>query len=641
MDVVSTNEECIGCNKCIRSCPVLTANSAAGSGHVAVRPESCIACGACFRACEHDARIYYDDTERFFDDLNSGKQISVIVAPAFLANYPEEYRKILGYLKSLGVNHIYSVSFGADICTWGYLKYITEKHFYGGISQPCPAIVNYIEHYRPALLPYLMPVQSPMMCLAVYLKKYLHQNDSLAFISPCIAKEYEIRDENNAGLVEYNVTFQKLMQHIGKAYESATPYNDELEYGLGSIYPMPGGLRENVEHFLGKDKIVRQVEGETEAYRYLGEYEQRIHDKKPLPFMVDILNCSHGCIYGPATEPERRTDDVTLAIDRIRSEKTNHSDEKKGLFSKKTKNSDPWDTGLSTEERLANFMEEFKDLDLNDFLRKYTAKAVDVKTPSEDEENRIFMELGKDTTAKRHIDCECCGYKSCKDMVRAIYNGTNVKENCIHYLRDEAEKETDKVNQMLSEQKDANEKHEKDIVVVAESFAALTDNIGQMDEANEASANEATRLAGEIDGITQTCERLTESVKVMTDFMDAYKQTNADISSIAGQTNLLSLNASIEAARAGEAGRGFAVVAEEIGTLSNSTRTLINQNNDKGDEIIPKINSSITDIENVVSRINAMAQKVATIAANTEEISSQTTQLHDTAEEICDRVKSM
>lgn len=49
------------------------------------------------------------------------------------------------------------------------------------------------------------------------------------------------------------------------------------------------------------------------------------------------------------------------------------------------------------------------------------------------------------------------------------------------------------------------------------------------------------------------------------------------ISSIAEETNLLSLNASIEAARAGEAGRGFAVVASQIQKLADQSNESANQ----------------------------------------------------------------
>ena len=68
------------------------------------------------------------------------------------------------------------------------------------------------------------------------------------------------------------------------------------------------------------------------------------------------------------------------------------------------------------------------------------------------------------------------------------------------------------------------------------------------------------------------------------------------ISDIAGQTNLLSLNASIEAARAGEHGKGFAIVADEVRKLAEQSR----QSADQIEEIVRKL------IENSNSSVDAM-----------------------------------
>ena len=278
--LVFTNDKCIGCNKCISACPVIVANRAvkteAGLQRIEVDGEKCIACGACFDACEHGAREFADDTEAFFEALSKGEKLSVLWAPAFAANYPNEYRQILGGLKKLGVNRIISVSFGADITTWGYIRYITEHNFHGGISQPCPAIVNYIEHYIPELIPKLVPIQSPLMCAAVYAKKYLNITDKLAFISPCIAKKDEISDPNNKGYVSYNVTFDHLAKYAKQHNIKAEPAPNEIEYGLGSIYPMPGGLKENVYWFCGEEVFIRQIEGEKHAYDFLEDYKERV-----------------------------------------------------------------------------------------------------------------------------------------------------------------------------------------------------------------------------------------------------------------------------------------------------------------------------------------------------------------------------
>ena len=92
--LIFTNENCIGCNKCTHACScegACISREVDGKMRIEADPNRCVACGACLDVCEHNAREYLDDTERFFEDLKRGESISVLIAPAFKANYPKEY----------------------------------------------------------------------------------------------------------------------------------------------------------------------------------------------------------------------------------------------------------------------------------------------------------------------------------------------------------------------------------------------------------------------------------------------------------------------------------------------------------------------------------------------------------------------
>ncbi len=640
MGLVLTNDNCIGCNKCIGVCSAIGANVSVetedGENRIEVDQDRCIACGACLDACEHNAREYIDDTERFFEDLAKGEKISLLVAPAFLANYPGEYSKILGQLKALGANRIISISFGADITTWGYIKYITEHNFKGGISQPCPAVVGYIERYLPELIPMLNPVQSPMMCGAIYVKKYMHVDDRLAFISPCIAKKAEIEDPNNGGYVSYNLTFAHLVKYLKEHPVSGAPAVDEIEYGLGSIYPMPGGLKENVYWLCGEDTLIRQMEGERHMYDYLGRNKDRIKDKK-LPYLfIDALNCSSGCLYGPGTESRKTmNEDVFVEIQKIKTDSKNY--DKKSA----------WGRPATPQKRLAALNKQFAHLNLNDFMRKYTDRSdqCGYRVPTQAQLDSVFDDMLKTTEKKRNIDCCACGYPGCWIMASAIFNGFNRKENCVFYTRDVAHAEKEHVNSLMDEIQEAHDEAKQRQTELAdqinESFVKLGDTINSIREINSANADETVGISESMTELEQFIGDLKDAMMTIEGYLGDLEKNNEQVISISGQTNLLALNASIEAARAGEAGKGFAVVANEIKELADNSKLAAddsNRNNTKIHEAVDRLIQESEKIGNIVSLVNERTQN---LVASTEESTASADVMHKVSDEVQDSLEEM
>lgn len=635
MQLIYTNDLCIGCNKCIRACSCVGACIAAeedGSARINVDPEKCIACGACIDACEHRARAFCDDTERFFEDLKRGEKISLLLAPAFKANYPAEYEQVLGGLKQMGVNHIISISFGADITTWGYLNYIQKYNFVGGISQPCPAVVGYIERYAPELLPKLFPVHSPMMCGAIYAKKEMGITDKLAFISPCIAKKAEIDDPNTQGYVSYNVTFDHLMNYVREHHISGSLASDEIEYGLGSIYPMPGGLKENVYWFLGEDVYIRQIEGEKHVYDYLKSHKKEIAAGTNKALFIDALNCGMGCLYGTGVEEERaRTDSALYQVHKIQES------------CKKNSKASAWSKNLSPAQRLKKLNKQFAKLNLNDYLRAYTDRSVECgyKVPNEPELEAIFQDMNKNTPESRKIDCECCGYTTCKEMAVAIFNGFNKKENCIHFVKDEVEKEKERAIQLA----DMVEREKEEIAAqqelitdtiktINELFEDLYQSVDDMASGNENNAQESTGISGDIQNVSEFCEKLDSAMHQIEMLVGELGENNQEVVSIASQTNLLALNASIEAARAGEAGRGFAVVAEEINHLAADSKNTASKSNVSQEKVLASVHEILRDTQTLMEVIVGVNDRTQNLAAATQEIAASSDVILTTAERV-------
>lgn len=408
--VVFTNKaRCRDCNRCVRVCPVKAIRMHDGQAYVV--DQRCIGCGTCVRECPQGAKSYRHDLERARRLIGAGVAVAASVAPSFAAVFPSwQRRRLPSALRRLGFAYVGETAIGAYHVAHQTAVVVAARPERSHVCTACPALVRYVERYRPELIDHLVPVVSPMIAHARHIRQRMSGEVRVVFMGPCVAKKAEAERPEHAGLVDCVLTFIELDEWFrGEGIDlSACEESDfdETPEGESRLFPLEGGSVRTSgwsTDLLAGDVVA--ASGFAEICTALDGLQE-----EGAPRVLEPLFCTQGCINGPAMIGMRNTflcrGDV---LDYAAAQRGRAPDDR--LYS-----------DLQTRFRIA-----------------------DAETPVSEEQVRHVLEMTGKAREADQLNCGACGYPSCRDKAIAVIRGMAESEMCIPYMRRLAEQRVDRI----------------------------------------------------------------------------------------------------------------------------------------------------------------------------------------------------
>jgi len=295
--------------------------------------------------------------------------------------------------------------------------------------------------------------------------------------------------------------------------------------------------------------------------------------------------------------------------------------------------------------RLKNIRNTVAQLGSGDFSQK-------IKIRAKDEIGAIGIALNQCMDSIQHL------VKTIKERTTSLSStGYELAENMV--------KTTDSMNRIEGNMDNISKRMENQSASVIETSSTmrqmittinkLSDNVESQSESVAQSSSAIEEMLANIESVTQTLVKNSESVRtlarasdtgraglqeVASDIQEIARESeglleiNSVMENIAGQTNLLSMNAAIEAAHAGDAGKGFAVVAAEIRKLAESSTAqsktisgVLKKIKESIDKITQSTNTVLNKFEDIDKGVKVVSQQEDHIRISMEEQSTGSKQI--------------